>query len=780
MDSKPLASISRISFLPRVLEFILGGRYTSDNIDRRGRLYRLTKVYPLTESPGGNQVHPRENLCHVCQKLNMKACLFKKLRHRVPLMGARSLTHNCPFCRLVLDCLRQSNYSLSRNDLLYLDNEESWRMNVVYSQYENELRSVRSTGYELQAMAKDVNGSPSYRILIYRREKSPLSKPLGEIQFLARQSQEEERFGDGRSVEPYFADFHLIRDWYGICQSTHRTCNNLTGISEEIPYFRVVNIYSRLVIRAPRRCQFVALSYIWGDYPQFKAERRHVQYDEASREFIQLPSRLAQTIEDALTVTQQLGERYLWVDSLCILQDSDDDKHHQIQGMDKIYSSAILTIADGSGTSSNSGLAGVSRPRRYRQREENFGKFTLSVPFPTYAEILSDPKIVWNMRKWTYQEMVLSRRLLLFTDYQVYWQCSNMVWCEDTILETPTRSHSNRKAPRPLCWIGHRLNNVATIDNYTSVIEEYTSRTATNSADGLNAISGILRTLDDFGDGFICGMPQKLFGPAFLWQPASGSAARLLEARGAPFPTWSWARWQLPDGCSWEWLNINHCYLSTPVFYLVSTSCHLYQVQAQIGKRISSTRLREVRSSSYSLGTSRPSMGRRLTGETNHYLSQIGTLLYLYTTVNRLKIGQAIRKTVEEAKHVYTTTTPDINRVQKYKLLSHGICVGTIWMSEAAHSWVADQRTRDIPLQFAEIGISKGYDGPELGETFKLYNEVIHSNSVASQYPVSYRNYVVYHVVLIKTVQQISFRLAAGTVVADAWRRGSRQWVLLG
>ena len=133
-----------------------------------------------------------------------------------------------------------------------------------------------------------------------------------------------------------------------------------------------------------------------------------------------------------MRATVSLGERYLWVDSLCIIQDNPHDKNAQMSHTDAIYSSAFVTIAAASGSHADAGLAGVSRPRDVAQRTALIDGLRYSIPMTGYMSVISDPALVWNSRGWTFLEKVLSKRLLVFTGYQVYFQCSNMIWCEDT------------------------------------------------------------------------------------------------------------------------------------------------------------------------------------------------------------------------------------------------------------------------------------------------------------------------------------------------------------
>jgi Heterokaryon incompatibility protein (HET) len=107
------------------------------------------------------------------------------------------------------------------------------------------------------------------------------------------------------------------------------------------------------------RADYVALTYVWGEDtlkqekpPGWEMPRTlsaAVYIDEYGIETAQLPEELPLTVRDAIEVTRSLGYRYLWVDSLCIIQDDREDQNFQLGMMDEIYSNATLTIAAGSG-----------------------------------------------------------------------------------------------------------------------------------------------------------------------------------------------------------------------------------------------------------------------------------------------------------------------------------------------------------------------------------------------------------------------------------------------
>ncbi|KAF2179568.1 HET-domain-containing protein, partial [Zopfia rhizophila CBS 207.26] len=220
------------------------------------------------------------------------------------------------------------------------------------------------------------------------------------------------------------ADLELIRAWINICWHAHgKSCEEPGITSRLLGRIRVIDIQTRTVVDAPPGCRYAALTYVWGDRPQFQARKEHFQRDAFGRKCMPLPQRLPQTITDAFFIVHSIGLRYLWVDSLCIIQNSHEDRHDQILRMDAIYSSAVVTIAAASGAHSDTGISGVSLARAFHQVSEIIQGFRLAIPLPSYADLDRDDNLIWNTRGWTFQEKVLSRRLLMFTNHQVYFRC---------------------------------------------------------------------------------------------------------------------------------------------------------------------------------------------------------------------------------------------------------------------------------------------------------------------------------------------------------------------
>jgi hypothetical protein len=131
----------------------------------------------------------------------------------------------------------------------------------------------------------------------------------------------------------------------------------------------------------------------------------------------------------------RLSVHFLWVDALCIQQGDLEDKQDQMNIMDAIYSGAALTIVAASGSDSWAGLPGVRSNTRFAQNKEVVGSLTLSPAQPTLRSSLQDSS--WNSRAWTFQEAILSKRLLIFTERGTFFQCNTALWWEDTHQELP-------------------------------------------------------------------------------------------------------------------------------------------------------------------------------------------------------------------------------------------------------------------------------------------------------------------------------------------------------
>ena len=119
---------------------------------------------------------------------------------------------------------------------------------------------------------------------------------------------------------------------------------------------KVIDVEQLCIINLSKDCEYVVLSYVWGRTAQVRLLREN--YGNLTQPFALrvVLDTFPRTIADAITVVKRLGERFLWVDSLCLLQDSPEDLAVQIRHMNVVYGCASLTIVAAAGSDSDAGL----------------------------------------------------------------------------------------------------------------------------------------------------------------------------------------------------------------------------------------------------------------------------------------------------------------------------------------------------------------------------------------------------------------------------------------
>lgn len=156
----------------------------------------------------------------------------------------------------------------------------------------------------------------------------------------------------------------------------------------------------------------------------------------------QSPS-IPRTVYDAIKVTQFLGERYLWVDSLCIIQDDQAAFYHDLNAMHLIYSNSVLCLVALAGTDGNHGLRGfegVSAALRSVEQVtldmaggEKLSHFKDPCPLRDRHELNETRPTgkTYLERGSTYQEFAFAPRRLVFTDGPLRWVCQCVKWGEE-------------------------------------------------------------------------------------------------------------------------------------------------------------------------------------------------------------------------------------------------------------------------------------------------------------------------------------------------------------
>ncbi|KAI4231922.1 MAG: hypothetical protein L6R40_007577 [Gallowayella cf. fulva] len=359
----------------------------------------------------------------------------------------------------------------------------------------------------------------------------------------------------GFSIRCPVIDFELVKKWYHHCL-TGQCGSNPTVIQEKnMPEgFRLIDVMNNCIVDFHHEYDYVALSYVWGGVATLQNKKAIRKELTKAGALTRRSHKLPNTIKDAIELTDNLGERYLWVDSLCIIQDDDEDKALQIAAMDLIYSSAILTIAAASGASADTGLPGMSaRPRDFERHIEKAQGVYLANRPTIFSNAVNDS--TWNSRAWTLQERVVSTRVLYVGAQRCFFTCQHrqddFLESEDPIengLERTNRPKRLKELNVHLIPTSQSLNIMV----YCRVVQSYTLRHLTFPSDILNAFKAIEARLHSlFRSDFVFGLPRSELDSQLLWQPAGPMKRRRDPKTNLPlFPSWSWAGWVGEVSCN--------------------------------------------------------------------------------------------------------------------------------------------------------------------------------------------------------------------------------------
>jgi len=330
------------------------------------------------------------------------------------------------------------------------------------------------------------------------------------------------------------------KNWLEECQISHEKCPGNTA--PDLPA-RVIDVGSEGDFSKPKlhiskvkeRGLYAALSHRWGDD---YAKRRSLTSKNLSLWTQCLPlSKLSQTMKDAITTTRFLGLRYLWIDALCILQNDKEDKAEQISAMGNIYKKATITIA-AARAGASTGFLGPARPMESCQlpfyvSDEVQGSITFT-HYPIEDLMYRSPL---NSRGWTFQEFILSPRVLDYHDHGQFWSCRTKsaprapLSTDLLVTKLPNRISGPSQ---------FRRTNIAKeqIEEWSLIVREYSQRNLTNHEDRLPAMAGVAQELMSvWDDQYLAGMWRKTLIYQLGWY-SKNPGKNLSDPYRAP--SWSW------------------------------------------------------------------------------------------------------------------------------------------------------------------------------------------------------------------------------------------------
>jgi len=401
----------------------------------------------------------------------------------------------------------------------------------------------------------------------------------------------------------------VARSWLERCSRDHSTCSPPESLSTAIAPSRIIRVDANAnssiqliqTVDLAYKIQYVALSYCWGGDQLGKTLKSNVNRRK-------MPFSLfgpAKSIRDAVQVVRELGFSYLWVDSLCIIQDDQKDLATELSRMSDIYEQATLTISAAKSGTSTEGFLNprsqitISNACGYRCPDGQIGIIQLQSPKKkSHLEPI-------HRRCWTLQEHVLSSRILTFGDAGLRWRCRSAGWldgpweesdfkmeyAEKSVLAHSTwttlfghnkEDSTSRTFPSDCrfllvvdrAMLSEMIRSTARVNRkgiseaaqvlweWRDLIEDtYTQRRVTESSDRLPAISALAARFSNSIPGrYLAGhweavLPLDLLWEAWHYRPKEWAPEGRDQA--LMFPSWSWASIKTGEGISIEWWSTN-------------------------------------------------------------------------------------------------------------------------------------------------------------------------------------------------------------------------------
>lgn len=357
----------------------------------------------------------------------------------------------------------------------------------------------------------------------------------------------EDRFVDPDPCSPHAIS--RLQEWIKTCDGTHKRCHR-----EDIPQLpsRVIDVESlssfqdvKLVETSDgQRAPYISLSHCWGQSTPFITTRDNLDERKRGISIGQAPA----TFQHAIAVSRSLGIRYLWIDSLCIIQGDSEDWQIESSRMGIIYRDSTLTLAASNASSDTEGFL--------NQRPHTCSTLKFISPEGHTAEAhlrTSQQHELLNhrgaktktqpldKRAWCLQEAYLPKRIVKFLDSKILWRCQDNEW--DEAMNKTGHATGNpftlQNIFKDAVPFGHRvLTRLTPYSGWYRMVTEYSKRSLTYISDKLPAVAGLAALVAEHDGGKYCaGVWWEDVAWGLCWKKSSG-LERIEEYIA---PSWSWA-----------------------------------------------------------------------------------------------------------------------------------------------------------------------------------------------------------------------------------------------
>ncbi|OCL09915.1 HET-domain-containing protein, partial [Glonium stellatum] len=345
----------------------------------------------------------------------------------------------------------------------------------------------------------------------------------------------------------------LMNDWIQTCIKTHPHCRS--DEHSQLPK-RVLDVGTsqdfsvRLHLSSGEQVKYAALSHRWGKENLLKTTKNTLEARKQSIDW----SDLSKTFQDAITLSRLLNLRYLWIDSLCIVQDDLADWEVESSKMASIYQNSYVTI------SANNSFGALLGERA--KRKNHSGQLDVPVPGGTLVSINARAPIDHNKffagslegamagfdydyplstRAWCFQERLLATRVLHFTDEEIVFECKTSCECECGSI-----SHRQYSTPLKSLYNGIIQDIFAPTsfapnewEGWKMIVSPYIRKDLTDPRDVLPALAGVASRVqcDKLGRYFVGLWESQLAEGLFWYTEFVNSRQPVIESA----PSFSWA-----------------------------------------------------------------------------------------------------------------------------------------------------------------------------------------------------------------------------------------------
>ncbi|KAK1775167.1 heterokaryon incompatibility protein-domain-containing protein [Copromyces sp. CBS 386.78] len=362
--------------------------------------------------------------------------------------------------------------------------------------------------------------------------------------------------------------WELVGSWMAKCLSSHQACNQVQSVAPPLPT-RVIDVGSKAGSRPPylhvvtenATGRYATLSHRWASEEPLKLEVNNLQDFQQ-----EIPvERLPKSFQDAIEATRRLGIQYIWIDSLCIIQDSPDGKDWAAESakMTTVYENSYVNFAATHAMDSTRGCFFDREPSQVRPIRLHVNWKMVSGYYyaaESHGFTRSVARAPLYQRGWVYQERTLAPRIIHCTDTQLYWECLESIASESFPTGLPHSIHisefaigmcscsSWRKLRPPASDLLGYMSPPNTTSSkffdslllWNMVVAQYAALDLTFQSDKLVAISGLAKMHSKFLDTkYLAGMWLAHLPEQLLWYRGSLQAPSSYSEYVAP--SWSWA-----------------------------------------------------------------------------------------------------------------------------------------------------------------------------------------------------------------------------------------------